>query len=359
MRDSASLQEARTPPSAWYTDPRMHAFDRERILAKTWQYCGPASALTDPGASLRVDVAGQPVILVNDPEAGVRAFYAVCQHRGGPVGVRCGRETFFQCGYHGWTYNLDGSLRGTPQFDRSASFDPARHGLRSVRHAQWGGFLFVCLDDAAAPLEDYVDGVAALIEPLTLDGAGFHKRETYVVECNWKVYVDNFLEAYHVPLVHPEYSKLLDYQNYREEMHGWWSVQRSGFGGDRGYYGALGDGGELFYFMLWPNLMLNVAAGRVQVNHVRPIAHDRCEVDFDYFYADTTSDAARAAIAEDLVVTARIQDEDADICRRVQQGLASPAYDTGCYSSKREQALHAYHQLLRGWYRDHGPLPEL
>lgn len=357
MLDSVSLHEARTPPSAWYIDPRMHAFDRDRVLARTWQYCGPASALVDPGASLRVDVAGQPVLLVNDPAAGVRAFYAVCQHRGGPVGVRCGRETFLQCAYHGWTYNLDGSLRGTPQFERGASFDPAQHRLHPVRHAEWGGMLFACLDETTPPLATFVDGVDALIAPLVLGDAGFHLRETYVVECNWKVFVDNYLEAYHVPLVHPEYSKMLDYQNYREEMHGWWSVQRSGFGDDPGYYGALGDGGELFYFMLWPNLMLNVAAGRVQVNHVRPVAQDRCEVDFDYYYADTASDAAQAAIAEDLVVTARIQGEDADICRRVQQGLASPAYDTGCYSSKREQALHAYHQLLRDWYRDHGPPP--
>ena len=359
MSVSVNLHETRTPPSAWYTDPRMHAFDRDRVLAKTWQYCGPATALADPGASLRVDVAGQPVVLVNDPAAGIRAFYAVCQHRGGPVGVRCGRETFFQCAYHGWTYNLDGSLRGTPQFDRDASFDPARHRLHPVRYAEWSGLSFVCLDDDAPPLATFVDGVEALIAPLKLGGPGFHVRETYVVECNWKVYVDNYLEAYHVPLVHPEYSKMLDYQNYREEVHGWWSVQRTGFGGDRGYYGALGDGGELFYFMLWPNLMLNVAAGRLQVNHVRPVAYDRCEVDFDYYYADTTSDAARAAIAEDAVVSARIQAEDADICRRVQQGLASPAYDTGCYSSRREQALHAYHQLLRGWYRDHGPIPAL
>ncbi|MCA1798689.1 MAG: aromatic ring-hydroxylating dioxygenase subunit alpha [Xanthomonadaceae bacterium] len=348
------LDRARTPPSAWYTDPRMHDHDRDALLARTWQYCGAASALAEPGSSLHADVAGRPVVFVNDPETGVRAFYSVCQHRGGPVGVRCGQATFFQCRYHGWTYNLDGSLRGTPQFERGPSFDPGAHGLKPVRHAEWGGLLFACTDPDAPDLDEFVAGIDALVAPLTVDGKAFHMREVYPVNCNWKVYVDNYLEAYHLPHVHPEYARTLDYAGYREELHGWWSVQRGRLEGDTGYYGALGEGVELFYLMVWPNLMLNLAAGRLQVNMVRPLAHDRCEVLFDYYYADSTSDAARAAIAEDSVVSARIQAEDAEICERVHQGLASPAYDSGCYSAKREQALHHYHNLLREWYGKSG-----
>ena len=235
---------ARTPPSAWYTDPAFHPFDRDRVLARTWQYCGPASALAEPGASVAVEGAGQPVVFARDPDAGIRAFYAVCQHRAGPVSVRCGRETFFQCAYHGWTYNLDGSLRGTPQFERGAGFDPAAHGLKPVRHAVWGGLLFACLDEAASPIDAFVDGIESTIAPVVMTDSAFHSRDTFVVDANWKVFVDNYLEAYHVPHVHPEYAKLLDYHNYREEVHGWWSVQRSGFGGDKGYYGALGESGE-------------------------------------------------------------------------------------------------------------------
>lgn len=354
--NAVALAQARTPPSAWYTDPRMHAFDRDAVIARTWQYCGAASTLAEAGSALHTEVAGRPVVLVNDPDFGIRAFYSVCQHRGGPVGVRCGQQTFFQCRYHGWTYNLDGSLRGTPQFERGATFDPAAHALKPVRHAEWGGLLFVCADPDAPTLDAFVSGIDALVAPLTVGGKAFHIREVYPVACNWKVYVDNYLEAYHLPHVHPEYARTLDYASYREELHGWWSVQRTDFDGDAGYYGALGDGGELFYLMCWPNLMLNLTAGRLQVNVVRPVAHDRCEVVFDYYYEDRTSDAARAAIAEDLVVSARIQGEDAEICERVQQGLASPAYDTGCYSSKREQALAHYHSLLRAWYARY-PMP--
>jgi choline monooxygenase len=347
---NAALEAARTPPARWYTDPAAYRFDVEQLLARTWQYCGPASALDAPGAWGEYEVAGRPLIAVNDPDAGLRAFYNVCRHRGGPLTVRCGRSHFFPCRYHGWTYDLDGALRGTPQFIRGDAFDAGLHRLRPVRHAVWNGLLFVCLDDDAPPLDEYLDGVDALVAPLAVGGKRFHLREAYPVAANWKVYVDNYLEAYHVPLVHPEYAKTLDYANYREEVHGWWSVQRSGFGGDRGYYGALGGEAELFYFMLWPNTMLNLTAGRLQVNQVVPVAHDRCRVVFDYFYEDAESDAARAAIAEDRVVSARIQAEDAEICERVQKGLASPAYDSGCYSSKREQALYHYHQLLRDWY---------
>lgn len=345
-----SVASARTPPASWYTDPARPAFERERLFMRTWQYCGPASALAEPGASVQVRVAGHPVIVVNDPDSGVTAWYSVCQHRGGPLTVRCGDAgAFFQCRYHGWTYNLDGSLRGTPQFDRGPGFDPDGHGLHRVRCTVWEGLVFVCLDERAPPLDEFLAGITELVGPLTVGGNIHHLREVHPVACNWKVYVDNYLEAYHVPLVHPEYAKSLDYKNYREEVHGWWSVQRSGFAGGPGYYGAFGEATELFYFMLWPNTMVNLAAGRLQVNQVSPVGHDRCEVVFDYFYDDATSEAALAAIEEDVRVSHRIQAEDAEICAKVQEGLASPAYESGCYSMKRERALHAYHALLREW----------
>lgn len=349
--EPTAVAAARTPPASWYTDPARLDFERERLFMRTWQYCGPASALSEPGASVQVKVAGHPVILVNDPESGISAWYSVCRHRGGPLTVRCGDAgAFFQCRYHGWAYNLDGTLRGTPQFERGPDFDAGEHGLHRVRCTAWEGFLFVCLDERAPPLDEFVSGVAALVEPLTVGGKRHHLREIHPVACNWKVYVDNYLEAYHVPLVHPEYAASLDYANYREEVHGWWSVQRSGFAGDTGYYGAFGEPTELFYFMLWPNTMINLAAGRVQVNQVVPVGHDRCEVVFDYFYDDTDSDAAQAAIAKDVRVSGRIQAEDAEICARVQEGLESPAYESGLYSMKRERALHAYHALLREWF---------
>ncbi len=341
---------ARTPPAVWYTQPEMHDRDLTCILGRSWQYAGAATALAAPGASLRVEVAGQPVILIHDPVAGLRGFYSVCQHRGGPLVFRCEKAAFFQCRYHGWTYNADGSLRGTPQFDRDETFDVSRHSLKPVRLVEWQGMLFVCLDDAAPPFQTFVEGVEALVAPLQLGGNRFACRETYPVNCNWKVYVDNYLEAYHLPHVHPEYAKTLDYTNYREEVYPWWSVQRSGFAGEQGYYGELGEGSELFYFMLWPNTMLNVAAGRLQVNQVLPVAHNRCEVIFDYYY----SSASDTVIAEDRKVSARIQAEDAEICAAVQKGLESPAYDTGCYSVRRELALAAYHDLIRRAYASHG-----
>lgn len=321
----------------------MHDVDRDLVFGRSWQYVGPATELAQPGSAVSTQAAGYPVLVVNDPGYGLRAFYAVCRHRGGPVTLRCGANTFLQCRYHGWTYRLDGHLQGTPQFERGDDFDPADHRLVPLRVVVWNDLVFVCGDDDAPAFDSFVAGIDELVAPVTIGGKRHHVRETYAVDANWKVYVDNYLEAYHVPLVHPEYAATLDYANYREEVHGWWSVQRSGFAGDRGYYADLGSGGELFYFMLWPNTMLNVASGRLQVNHVRAVAPDRCEVIFDYFYS---GDPDPAVVAEDLRVSARIQQEDADICAQVQRGLASPAYDRGRYSAAREQALYAYHALL-------------
>src|SRR6185503_3519691 len=181
-----------------------------------------------------------------------------------------------------------------------------------------------------------------------LAGLRFARRVDYEVRCNWKVYVDNFLEGYHVPYVHPELFKLYDFQNYRTEVFDWYSLQVGPLAsnGNNVYAG----GREALYYQIYPNFMLNILPGRLQTNQVIAIAHDRCRVVFRYFYDDIESPAAHKRIEDDLAYSDSVQAEDIEICERVQEGLSSRAYDRGRFSVPFEGGVHHFQSLLRRAY---------
>ena len=182
--------------------------------------------------------------------------------------------------------------------------------------------------------------------PIDLAAMRFHRRDSYDIACNWKVYVDNFLEGYHLPHVHPGLSKVLDYRAYDTELFPWHSLQHSPLRNSGDIYGD----GDAFYYFVYPNVMLNIMPGRLQTNHILPLGADRCRVEFDYYYAQ--DDAALARIANDQAFSDEVQDEDIRICESVQQGLASGLYDAGRLCPKRESGVWHFHNLLRAAYGD-------
>src|SRR5688572_3226275 len=145
------LARAETIPSAWYVDPRFHELDREAVFASSWQLVAHAGQLRNPGDHVIAMVAVNPIIVVRGKDGELRAFYNVCRHRGGPLAVKDGRADMLQCKYHGWTYQLDGMLRGVPHFNRTELFDKKDYGLIPVRHAEWEGFVFVTLTPSISP----------------------------------------------------------------------------------------------------------------------------------------------------------------------------------------------------------------
>ena len=342
------LARAATIPAAWYTDPRFHALDRAAVFGRYWQGVGDLGQVAEPGQHLVADVAGEPIVVVRGKDRVLRAFFNVCRHRGGPVALEDGCSNALQCKYHGWTYLLDGTLRGVPAMDRTDLFDRRDFGLVPVRVATWAGLVFVNLDSAAPPLENFVDGIVERMPSVDLPALRFASRAEYEVRCNWKVYVDNYLEGYHVPYVHPELAKLYDYRSYRTEAFDWYSLQHSPLAGDSLY---APEGGEAFYWFVFPNFMLNVLPGRLQTNLVLPLGHDRCRVVFRYYYDDVMSDAARRKLAEDVAYSDHVQAEDIGICERVQVGLGSRAYDRGRFAVPYEEGVYHFQSRLRDAYR--------
>ena len=359
-----ALSHATSLPARFYADPAMEALDRQAIFDRGWQLLAHVCQLRDPGDHVVADLAGLPVIAVRGAEgqggAGeIRVFHNVCRHRAGPIASCDGLAAkSLRCRYHGWTYGLDGVLRSAPEMGTAPDFDVADVRLPQLAVRVWQGLVFAAVDETHAPdFEGFVAGIdARLGADRGLEHYGHHHRVGYDVGCNWKVYVDNYLEGYHVPHIHPGLNKLLDYRSYTTETAQWYSFQFSPLvntdksGGD----GLYGDGDALYYWM-WPNTMLNILPGRLQTNRVVPMGVDRCRVEFDFYYPlderSANPDEARARREADLAFSDEVQLEDLTICQDVQRCLASGSYRPGRLNPLRENAVHHFHELLRDTYR--------
>jgi choline monooxygenase len=337
----------------WYVDPAMAALDRRAIFDRGWQLVAHACQLQGAGDHVVADLAGLPVIAVRGGDGVVRVMHNVCRHRAGPIASCDGLAAkSLRCRYHGWTYTLDGILRSAPEMGDAVDFDPAQVRLPQLAVRTWQGLVFAAVDEAAAPtFDEFVRGIdARLGRDRGLERFGHHQRVGYDVACNWKVYVDNYLEGYHVPHIHPGLNKLLDYRSYVTETADWHSYQWSPLESGDGLYGD----GDALYYWLWPNTMLNVLPGRLQTNRVVPLGVERCRVEFDFYYAPDDSGAARARRDADREFSDEVQLEDLAICQDVQRGLASGSYKPGRLNPLRENAVHHFHELLRRTYREAG-----
>jgi len=334
-------------PADFFCDPSMAARDRAAVFARSWQLVGHASRIPASGDHLVTDIAGLPVIVLRDEAGDIRAFHNVCRHRAGPLATAdgCGAKRL-RCRYHGWTYGLDGVLRSAPEMAATEDFDASQVRLPALSVQVWQGLIFVAEAEPPA-FADFIAGIDARLGDRSFDDYRFHRRVSYELACNWKVYIDNYLEGYHVPHIHPGLNRLLDYRSYVTEVHGWYSLQYSPLESAADLYGS----GEALYWMLYPNTMLNSLPGRLQTNRVLPVGVDRCRVEFDYYYpaADDADSAARREADEQF--SDEVQDEDRLICEQVQRGLASGSYVPGRLNPLRESAVHHFQELLRRAYR--------
>jgi choline monooxygenase len=346
-------QRALALPAHCYVDPASEQLERASVFATGWQLVAHAAQVAQPGDHVVAEAGGVPLLIVRgEPEAGtprgrLRALHNVCRHRAGPIATCDGRAAkSLICRYHGWTYALDGRLRGAPEMHDAPDFDPASICLPQARVAEWQGLVFAALKDAAPAFDEVVAGIDE--RSGALEDYRFDRRVSYEIACNWKAYVDNFLEGYHLPRVHPALNRLLDYRSYRTELARWHSLQWSPLESSQGPYRPHGARtAEALYWWIWPNTMLNVLPGRLQTNRVVPLGPQRCRVDFDYYYAP---DADSQLGEQDRAFADEVQAEDIAICEAVQRGLASGSYVAGRLNPSRESGVWHFHELLRAAY---------
>lgn len=346
----AALTEARTIPASWYHDPRVFDLEQRTAFARSWQMVGRVDQLRQPGQYITCELAGEPILLIRGTDHALRGFFNVCRHHAAAIATEPeGAAQNLRCPYHGWTYALDGSLKGAPDMAGVCNFDQAANGLVPLEVASWENWVFVKLDSDGGSLDEFLG--AELIEPvrqLGLQNLKWLKRTHYTLECNWKVFVDNFLDGgYHVPHLHKGLNSVLDYTKYNIEIGKRFCLQSSPVvsEGADAPTGAVRKGAQALYYWIYPNFMINWYEGVMDTNLVRPCGINRTEVIFDFYFADISEQARDKNIAS-IAVSERIQNEDVAICESVQRGLTSRAYTAGRLSVRREAGEHLFHKLL-------------
>jgi len=347
---NAALECAWTIPASWYTNDDLYTLELENVFAGSWQPVARVDQLARPGQFVTTDISGEPIVIVRGDDNKLRAFFNVCRHHAAAVmNDTEGTANQLRCPYHGWTYSLAGELKGTPDFSGVCDFDRRANGLVPVNVATWQKWVFVRVTESTETLEEFLgDDLIAQFEPLNLDRLFWYERRHYHFECNWKVFVDNYLDGgYHVPHLHKGLDSVLDYSHYTIENGAHFCLQSSPIvsAGAEAETGAVRRGERALYYWLYPNFMVNWYDGAMDTNLVIPRGVDKTEVIFDFYFPDV-SEAARRRNEASIAVGQRIQDEDTDICQSVQRGLGSRAYRAGRLSVRREAGEHLFHRLL-------------
>jgi len=322
-----------TLPAAAYTDVAQYERERHAVFGRQWQLAAFAAALRAPGDYVRHEFAGWSVVVVVDNAGALRAFHNVCRHRAGPlVDEDAGRCSSFVCRYHGWAYDLDGSLLSARDFGDEA-LDLDEFPLHEVQVASWRGLVFVNLDAEMPPLDTDHGAFFAAMADQPLEEFSYSHRVVHPVDANWKVYTDNYGEGYHVPLVHPELNRELVAREYRVEVGDHFSLHTAPTRS-----GAVNAGRWLWRY---PNLALNIYPNGMNVERFIPAGPRRTLVVYDYFFR--TDDPENADVER---MGREVLAEDRAICEAVQRNLEAGVYDTGVLSPRHENGLVAFHEWL-------------
>jgi len=347
--DQEPLERAFTIPAAWYVREDIAELERRTVFARSWQVVARSDQLQQPGQFVTSELAGEPLVVVRGADGTLWAFYNVCRHHAAAVVTEAqGTASILRCPYHGWSYGLDGSLKGAPEFEGVCGFERSQNGLVPVQVDTWEQFVFVNLDADAPSLGEFLGGLVPRVAPLNLGAVHFFERRSYRLNCNWKVFVDNYLDGgYHVPHLHKALNSVLEYKQYTIECEDRYCLQSSPMVSSDvdTATAATRTGDRAWYFWQYPNFMINLYAGYMDTNLVLPDGVDRCKVIFD-FYFDDVSESATERNRQSIAVGERVNDEDVGICESVQRGLHSRAYGAGRLSVRREAGEHLFHRLL-------------
>ncbi len=365
------IHEASGLPNETYTEDRFFGVERDRVMAETWACVGFASDLLQPGRVRPLNFMGLPLIMLRNQEGGIGVFHNVCSHRGMQL---VHEETvvrgMLRCPYHSWSYDLDGRLKATPHIggvDKHAAegFDRDKHGLRPVRSALWLDMVFVNLSGTAPAFDDW-------IEPLTrrwqafVGGDGFELLRRggsdsaldLEVQCNWKLAVENYCEAYHLPWIHPSlntYSRLEDHYNIT--LDGPFAGQ-----GSNAYNLAEWAGTRLPTFPGWPadrlrqaeyisffpNVLLGIQADHVFAMMLEPVSHGTTREHLRLYYVGEAALGEEYAGARTATLESwrTVFSEDIGAVEGLQRGRQSPAFTGGVFSPVMDVPTHHFHRWV-------------
>jgi phenylpropionate dioxygenase-like ring-hydroxylating dioxygenase large terminal subunit len=371
--DAAPAAPGAAPPflttlaGTWYTDPEIFAREQERIFSAMWCCTVRTADLPTPGSFLTCQVGRESVLCVRGRDGEVRAFLNVCRHRGSRL---CPEESGrvrrnFRCGYHSWSYRLDGTLAGAPNLGPLEGIDRTRYGLVRLAAREWLGYLWVCLADDPPSFAETVTGAVTdrlgdpdAIGRYDLDGLGLGRRISYDVRANWKLIVENFMECYHCASIHPELTAVLP-----EFRRGFAAQYYVGHGAEYspGAEGFTIDGSAGFaplpgltpgqlrrYFAatIRPQVFVNLVSDHVIFHRMFPLAVDRTRIECDWLYPPEVI-ASGADLSPSVELFHRVNQQDFAACEQCQPAMASRAYDAGGVLVPSEHHLAGFHSWVR------------
>jgi choline monooxygenase len=343
------VMQAETLPTWCYSSDEFYRAEVERIFMKVWNLIGRADQVPNKGDYFTLDIYGVPLIILRDDAGRVRAFGNSCRHRGTRLLSGKGSAKDITCPYHSWAYSLDGKLLGAPEMKQTESFDKAAYSLYEIRLESWGGFLFINFDENASSLLEYLGDLPRLMESYRLEDMVTTRIKEYDVGCNWKIHVENAMEAYHVPFVHkasifqqrrepkpPEPSGGQYCALYTKHLPGQGS--RAIMPGDKGFDHIASLSGKpaegTYFILLYPTTMLGLTLDCMWYVEVRPEGPKRCKVIVGSCFPRAT--AERPDFDEIVQAYYRRWDksipEDNDISEVQQHGVDSPLVKPGRFS---------------------------
>lgn len=355
------ITKAWTPRSEIYTSPQVYALAKERVLARSWQLAGDAGSVRVPGqvhpVTLLEGCLDEPLLLTRDANDNVHCISNVCTHRGALVCETPGIERTLRCRYHGRRFALDGRFQSMPEFAGVQNFPSPADDLARVSLERWGPLLFASLKPAAT-FDAVIGPMLKRLEWLPLREFKFDatRSRDYLVQCNWALYCENYLEGFHIPYVHASLAEAIDFSTYRTERFEWCSLQLAlSKGGEHAFdppTGAADHGLRVaaYYWWVFPNMMFNVYPWGLSINIVKPLGVDRSRVSFLAYVWDPLKLDVGAGTELD-----RVEREDESVVEAVQRGVRSRLYERGRYSPKHETGTHHFHRLLA---RELGALSE-
>ncbi|REJ77899.1 MAG: aromatic ring-hydroxylating dioxygenase subunit alpha [Acidobacteria bacterium] len=338
----SDIRKARTLPSEFYTDPVWYHRSLEAVFARSWQFVSRIDSLnsTTPH-NLMEGSLNEPVVLTRHG-GRVRVLSNVCTHRGNILVDQPQDFDLIQCGYHGRKFARDGSIVSMPEFEQVECFPGPEDDLHEYASADWNGFVFAGIDP--------ISKVEALFGPLDNASEGFvyeslklASTRSYKVSAHWALYCENYLEGFHIPYVHPDLNRLLDFSSYSTDLFEWSSLQTGRARTNHGstYTPPFTDGIEALYYFVFPNTMLNLYPWGLSINQVLPLSEAETEVRYFTFVSDGA--LVNKGAGGDLDT---VELEDQRVVESVQKGIRSRFYDRGRYSPLKETGTHHFHRLI-------------
>jgi choline monooxygenase len=335
--------EAETLPTWCYYSEEFYRLEVERLFMKVWNFIGRADHIPNPGDFYTLEFVDVPVIVARDRTGELRAYANSCRHRGAKIAEGEGNGRAFVCPYHGWTYGLDGKLISAPEMEQTTGFDPSCYGLKPIRLETWEGFVFINFDPEAGSLVEYLGDLPETLASYRFSEMKATHRKEYLLDCNWKIYVENAMEAYHVPMVH---AKTL--QKLKRELpptvpsRGNWvglhtkhEGSRALLAGDTGFprietlegLAALGT----YYTLIYPSTMFGCTIDCMWWFEVHPLGPERMKLIVGACFPDET--IARPdfdEVVERYYKRWKISvNEDNTISELQQKGIRSPLAEPG------------------------------